>query len=355
MVVAFVWVLPSFAPYGDVVGSLGGLDARWWTVVAVATGVNLVAPAGLQRAALPGLGAGDAILVDWVTSAVTNTVPGGSAVAVGLTWSMYRRLRLGSAAIARALVVTGVWDQIVKLSAPLLAVAWLSTERPVGPGLVQAAVVGGILFTVVVALCLLLVAGPRLTTALGSRIDRLPWIGAGGGAGGAGDGAGGDGARGAAARGADGWVGRLERLRIDTVTLVRDRWWPLTAWTIGGHLNLFVLLWACLRLLGVPAADLSAAAVFAALAFGRLVTALPLTPGGLGVMEVGLTGALAAVGTADEAAVVAAVLLFRAITFALPVPLGGASWLVWTARSPGRVTGAGALSPPLAPGPPARP
>ncbi|MGI9595338.1 MAG: UPF0104 family protein, partial [Acidimicrobiales bacterium] len=50
----------------------------------------------------------------------------------------------------------------------------------------------------------------------------------------------------------------------------------------------------------------------------------------LGVMEVGLVGALGAVGQAPEAPVVAAVLLFRFLTFAVPIPLGGLCLAWWT-------------------------
>ncbi len=308
VVVAFAWVLPSFASYSEVAQTLQSLDRRWLPAFAVASIVNLLAPAGLQWAALPGLRIRHAVIVDWVTSAVTNAVPGGSAVAVGLTWTMYRRLGLAKAAIARSIVVTGVWDQIFKLTAPLAAVIWLSTERPVGPGLIQASLVGGALFAVVVGLCTVLVAGPRAAVSVGGFLDRL-------------------------AIGGRGWPDRLERLRQDTVLLVRLRWLRLTLWTVGGHLSLFVLLVICLRATGVPATALTAAAVFAALAFGRLITAIPLTPGGLGVMEVGLAGALTAVGTADEVSVVAAVLLFRFVSFALTIPLGAMAWLVWSGSS----------------------
>lgn len=304
VVLAFAWILPSFASYGDVAQTLAGADRRFAAPLLVVSAFNLAAPALLQRAALPGLRLIDAVLVDWITSAVTNTVPGGSAVAVGMTWSMYRARRLTGAAIARSIVVTGVGDQMVKLSAPLLAVLWLSTQRPVGPGLLQAAAAGGVLFTVVIGLSALLVVGDRAAGVMGRLVDRLPLTGTG-------------------------WVERFERLRTDTVELVQSRWRGLTLWTLAGHLNLFLLLLLCLRAVGVERTDLSAAAVFAALAFGRLVTALPLTPGGLGVMEVGLTGALAAAGTAPEAAVVAAVLMFRFVTFALPVPLGALSSLLW--------------------------
>lgn len=314
IVAAFAWILPSFASYGDVWRTLGGADTRLAPPLLAVAVVNLLAPALVQRAALPGLALRDAVLVDWMTSAVTNTVPGGSAIAVGMTWSMYRTRGLANAAIARAVMVTGVLDQIVKLSAPLLAVIWLSTQRPVGPGLVQAAIVGGLLFTAVVGLCALLAVGPRAARLMGVAVERLPFSGSG-------------------------WIDRLERLREDTVQLVRTRWRGLSLWTVAGHVNLYLLLLLCLRAVGVASADLSAAAVFAALAFGRLVTALPLTPGGLGVMEVGLTSALAAVGGAEEAAVVAAVLLFRFVTFALPVPLGALSSVLWAAQR--RESGAG--------------
>ncbi|MFC6345406.1 hypothetical protein ACFP8W_25705, partial [Nocardioides hankookensis] len=53
-----------------------------------------------------------------------------------------------------------------------------------------------------------------------------------------------------------------------------------------------------------------------------------LTPGGAGVVEVGLTGALIGLGGA-AASVVAGVLLYRALTYGLEIPVGGAGLAVW--------------------------
>jgi hypothetical protein len=64
----------------------------------------------------------------------------------------------------------------------------------------------------------------------------------------------------------------------------------------------------------------------------RLATAVPITPGGLGLVEVGLTAALVLIaGEAAEieSAVVAAVLLFRALTFLLQVILGVICYMAW--------------------------
>jgi uncharacterized protein (TIRG00374 family) len=52
---------------------------------------------------------------------------------------------------------------------------------------------------------------------------------------------------------------------------------------------------------------------------------LPITPGGLGVVEGSLTVALVAYG-GSTAATVAAVVLYRILSFWIPVPLGWASW-----------------------------
>jgi hypothetical protein len=71
-------------------------------------------------------------------------------------------------------------------------------------------------------------------------------------------------------------------------------------------------------------------ASLAAFAVVRLLTVLPITPGGLGITELGLVGILTAgSGHRVGAQVIAAVLLFRALTFLLPVPLGAAACLAW--------------------------
>ena len=94
---------------------------------------------------------------------------------------------------------------------------------------------------------------------------------------------------------------------------------------------IFILLLA-LRDLGVSEQQVSAAEVFAVFAFGRLISALPITPGGLGVIELGYIGGLSAAAGGDKAAVVAAVLLFRTLTFGIQIPLGGFTYLIWRAK-----------------------
>jgi uncharacterized protein (TIRG00374 family) len=66
------------------------------------------------------------------------------------------------------------------------------------------------------------------------------------------------------------------------------------------------------------------------------------TPGGVGVIEAGLSGALVASGVAPSSAL-AAVLVYRLITYVMPIVIGGVLYLFWRGSSvesvgvPGRV------------------
>jgi uncharacterized protein (TIRG00374 family) len=83
-----------------------------------------------------------------------------------------------------------------------------------------------------------------------------------------------------------------------------------------------------LRAVGVSSAEVSFGEVFAAWALIRILTTIPITPGGLGVVELGLTGALVSFG-GHRAPVVAAVLLYRVLTYVPPIAIGGVCLLVW--------------------------
>ena len=104
----------------------------------------------------------------------------------------------------------------------------------------------------------------------------------------------------------------------------------ITAATIISHISLYLVLLVALRDVGVSNDEVSWAKVLAAFAFVRLLSAVPVTPGGLGVVELGLTAALGS-GLPDAAKnqVAAAVLVYRFLTWFAPVPLGIVAWLFW--------------------------
>ncbi len=89
----------------------------------------------------------------------------------------------------------------------------------------------------------------------------------------------------------------------------------------------FALQLLCLRLLGEH--SLSTIQVFAAFAFGRLLSTVPITPSGVGFADATVIGALVAFG-GDPAVCTAGVLLFTGFTYLLEIPVGGLSWIVWS-------------------------
>lgn len=97
---------------------------------------------------------------------------------------------------------------------------------------------------------------------------------------------------------------------------------------IGGALGVtfaFVgCLYASLAAVGATGVPIAVLAVVW-LTGNTLGTAVP-TPGGLGAVEVALTAGLTAAGVEGSTAI-SAVLLFRMITFWIPIPLG---WIFWT-------------------------
>jgi lysylphosphatidylglycerol synthase-like protein len=74
------------------------------------------------------------------------------------------------------------------------------------------------------------------------------------------------------------------------------------------------------------------AEVLAVFAFARLVTAIPITPGGAGLVEAALIGGLIGAG-GDKSQVAAAVLIYRALTWALPILVGIGCYLWWRRSS----------------------
>ncbi len=114
-----------------------------------------------------------------------------------------------------------------------------------------------------------------------------------------------------------GWMERLAAVRLD---------WHDLAFTIATGLGNWVFDCSCLALCFVAVgAPVPWHGLLLAYGAGQLASNLPITPGGLGIVENSLTIALVAFGGA-QVATVAAVLLYRIITFWAYLPLGWANW-----------------------------
>jgi putative heme transporter len=312
VVAIFAFALPRLADFSEVWAELAEMTWIEFLTLVVASLWNIVTYWFVMVAALPGLTLYQAMLVNQSSTAIANTLPGGGAIGVGVTYAMYTSFRFSPSQIALSVAVSGVWNNFVKLGMPVIAIALLALEGDAAGTTLTAAVIGvGVLVGAVVAFAAVLrsehvafVVGDKLggaMSAVGRIVRRGPF---------------------------DGWGDKAVRFRSETIELLERRWLWLTLATLVSHLSLYVVLLVTLRHVGVSEDEVSWIQVLAAFSFMRLVSALPITPGGLGVVELGYSAALIAAG-GDRAQVVASVLLFRALTYLLPIPLGALTYVLW--------------------------
>jgi uncharacterized membrane protein YbhN (UPF0104 family) len=118
------------------------------------------------------------------------------------------------------------------------------------------------------------------------------------------------------------------QFRAEAIVLIRRRWLPLTAATLAGHLTVFIVLLASLRAVGIDRAEVTIVEAFAAWALARILGSIPITPGGIGFVELGLTGALVAFGATDAQAVTAT-LIYRFLTIVPTLVVGLVAAATW--------------------------
>ena len=310
----FGFALPHLAAYGAVWHSLRATSLPWLGVIAVTVLASLVTTWMMVTAALPSLRLRDAATVNLGSSAVANTVPGGGAVAMGVSWAMLSSCGVAASDRVRYMLVSGLWNVFARLGLPVVALSVLVLTGRSGATSQAAAYAGA-------GLLLLLAAMLRATLrseSFARRADRaLGWLLTAG-------------YRLARRPPPCRARGVLLEFRTGAAGLLARRGLRITVTTAASHLTLWLVLLACLRADRLTQAQVSWQASLAAFAFVRLLSVLPITPGGVGVVEVGLTAPLAAgLGPTAAARVAAAVLLFRTATYLLPIPLGALAYLGW--------------------------
>jgi uncharacterized protein (TIRG00374 family) len=121
---------------------------------------------------------------------------------------------------------------------------------------------------------------------------------------------------------------RLIRERNEVREVLGARWWEALLLSAGRWVLDYLTL---LTALTAVHADPRPSTVLLAFCAAQFLGTLPLTPGGLGFVEAGLTGTLALAGVPAGAAVVAT-LGYRLVSFWLPIPAGGVAALLHRRR-----------------------
>lgn len=308
----FVFALPRIANYRSVWHVVQGLT--WWQIalLAGATLLNLITYAPLWMAALPGLDFREGSVLTLASTASTYIAPGGAAVGVATSYAMLRGWGFKGRPVTIAVAVTGIWNQFAMLGFPVVALAAVTLEHERSSLLQSVALIGLIIFVIAVAAFAASLWTAELARKVGNLAARIV-----------------DRLLGCVRRGPVHWSGQsFVRFRDETVKLLGRRWHVITAATLAGQLTVFLVMFVSLRVCHVPAHRVSFIEAFAAWSVARLLGSLPITPGGIGIVEVGLTGLLVGFG-GRNAEVVAAVLVYRFLTIVPTLILGllaGATW-----------------------------
>jgi putative heme transporter len=312
----FAYAIPKFADYSAVWAAAKTMTPIEISSLVVATVFNLFTYWWANMAALPGLRLWPAAVLTSTTTSVANTLPGGGAIAVGLTYTMQRSWGFTGTDTALYVGVTGIWNIFAKLALPVLSIAILVLTGQSSGAYVMAAVVGVAILAVAVGLLAAVFRSDPLARTVGRGLGNALSFFAKPFRRGKGP--------------ITGMDDRASQFRSDTIGLVEQRWIRLTFFTLLSQIALFFVLLLALRHMGVSEADVSAAKVFAVYSFSRLLSAVPITPGGVGVIDLGYVGGLTSgLPESEHAAVVAAVLIFRLLTYGIQIPLGGFTYFIW--------------------------
>jgi uncharacterized protein (TIRG00374 family) len=278
---------------------------------------------GIQRLAVRTDRWGAVITSQLAANSFGRVVPGGVA-AGAVQYAMLVRAGVPSAAAASGMTASSLLLFGTLLTLPLLALPAILGGVAVDPHLTKAALAGAALFVLMVALgaaCVIwdrpLILAGRATQAIRNRVrkDREPLTGL---------------------------PQRLLSERDIVLSVLGREWWEALLLAAGRWLLDYLTLVAALYAVDArPHVSL----VLLAFCTAQLLGTMPLTPGGLGFVEAGLTGTLALAGVGGGAAVLAT-LAYRLVSFWLPIPAGAVAAVIHRRRY-----GAEEVEPPPTPTP----
>jgi uncharacterized protein (TIRG00374 family) len=240
--------------------------------------------------------------IDLSTMAASHIVPGGSAAGTGLGYRLLTASEVSGTDAGFALATQGLGSAVVLNVLLWLALLVSIPRRGFNPLYGTAAVIGALLIATFAVVVVSLTRGEDRMAGVMCRVaNRVPLLN-------------GDGVSRVLHRVAE----RLRLLRADPRLLVRAALWASANWLLDA-----ASLWVFVAAFG-HRVDVDGLIV--AFGLANVLAAVPVTPGGLGVVEAVLTSALVGFGTPRGSAVLG-VVIYRLVNFWLPIPVGGLAYL----------------------------
>lgn len=297
-------VMPQLLGAGKNLHLLGRLEPYWLLlslVLVVSSWISYAASLRVllhDKVRLPHL-----VRLVLATTALSHVVPGGAAGGVGLGYELLLDDAVPSAEAGIVLATESIGSAIVLNGILLAALVITIPVAGLHPVYVVVALLGLLALLALAALFFLFTAGEeravRIVRSLGRRLPRL---------------------------GAD-HAERLVRQVADAVTILvadhallrRASLWSALNWLLDAG-----ALWCCFAALNHY---LNPFELFAAYGIANVLAVIPVTPGGLGVIEASATTLIVTFGTSSAVASLG-VLGWRLLNFWLPIPIGAIAYLL---------------------------
>ena len=314
LVVVFVGIFPKVADYSEAWSSIQRMPTAYVVALVVATVVNVAVYVWPLQAALPGLGYGPGFVVRQTSFAISNAVPAGGAVGLGVQYGMLDSYGFGAGAAASAIAIVSVFNVFATLIMPVVGVMALLASGVVEGTYVLMAAVGMLAIGVAVVAFTVVLRSERGARTVGHWADRLinPLT-----------------RRLAHGRSVD-LTGKVLDFRSSVVDVMQTRWVQITLSTLLLQLTSWAILVLALRGLEAETGTVTVTwtEALAAFSFARVASFIPLTPGGLGTVDAALAALLTGYGASSSQAL-AADLVWRAATYVPQVLLGALTFLWW--------------------------
>ena len=316
---------------------LADVDIWWFPVLVVLEACSFAALWWLAKLALaqhPGDQESQPVRAGWGTlataqlagNAASKVVPGGPAAGGVLQARLLIQAGQRPADVASALTAIGLITTGVLLLLPVLTVPALLIGPPPARQLELGLLVSLILAIVIVGLGFTALTWTRFVVLIGRAAGHIIHL---------------------AKRSvtADTCAATLVSQRDRVAAAFEGKWWSAVFAAAANRMFDYAALVAALAALDAHARP---SEVLMAYVVAQALAMVPITPGGLGFVDAGLTALLVLIGVSADTALIGT-LLYRLVSFWLPIPVGLLAWAGW--RTHRHITKPSRTNPPNPPPP----
>jgi len=311
MAFAFYGLAPRLLDMWDQIPQLRTVSIYWFVAILICEVGSYACAWDLTRIALPRVSWFVAATAQLTSNAVAKVVPGGAAIGAATGFRMLSVSGIDKGSAGAALTATSIISNGVLLCLPMVALFLSILGAPIPGGMIHVAWGSAVLAVVLFGFTFSLVRFDRPIHWFARTITTVArWVNK--------------------RRGQSGGptVEGIVRQRDQMVSSLGARWRAALLAAVGNWLLDYFALVCALKACGV---DPRLSLVLLAYAVAAVLGMIPITPGGVGFVEAGLTAMLVLAGVPSEKALLA-VLAYRIASYWLPLPAGLGAHFVFRHR-----------------------